>query len=238
MKKRPRSNSQLHPEDMLTTASPLQQGGDIREIARTLARPASTISREIERNTCARRGYASCSAQAMTRRRRAQAHPGLRLTAPSRLKLQVLTMLSWKWPPQQISTTRKRMHPDAPRARLSHEAIDNTLYVHPRGELRRELLACLRWARSKRRSRLACQDRSRLSDALSIHLREPDIDDRILSWHWEGDFSKGALNQSSVGVLVERVSRLVILVKMADATAASALAGFAAKLNAIPEPMR
>lgn len=41
-----------------------------------------------------------------------------------------------------------------------------------------------------------------------------------------------------MGVLVKRVSRLVILVKMDDVTAASALAGFAAKLNAIPEPMR
>lgn len=42
--------------------------------------------------------------------------------------------------------------------------------------------------------------------------------------HWEGDFVKGALNQPTVGVLVERVSRLVIMVKMA---------GSAGKLNAI-----
>lgn len=238
MKIHPRSYSQLQPEDRLTIASLLQQGRGIREIARVLERPASTISREIKRNTCARRGYASRRAQALARQRRAQAHPGPRLAAPSLLRMQVLTMLSWKWSPQQISATLKRMHPHDPSARLSHETIYNTLYAHPRGELRRELLACLRWARSKRRSRSAGQDRARLSDALSIHLREPDIDDRILPGHWEGDFIKGALNQSSVGVLVERVSRLVILVKMDDATAASALAGFAAKLNAIPEPMR
>ncbi len=56
--------------------------------------------------------------------------------------------------------------------------------------------------------------------------------------HWEGDFIKGAGNQSSVGVLVERSSRLVLLAKMEDATAASALAGFSAKLNSIAEPMR
>jgi transposase, IS30 family len=238
MKTPPRSYSQLQAEDRLTIASLLQQGKGIREIARVLARPASTISREIKRNTSARRGYASRPAQAMTKRRRAQAHPGPRLAAPSLLKLQVLTMLSWKWSPQQISATLKHMHPDDPGARLSHETIYNTLYAHPRGELRRELLGCLRWARSKRRSRSAGQDRSRLSDALSIHLREPAIEDRVLPGHWEGDFIKGAFNQSSVGVLVERVSRLVILVKMADATAASALAGFAAKLNAIPESMR
>jgi transposase, IS30 family len=41
-----------------------------------------------------------------------------------------------------------------------------------------------------------------------------------------------------VGVLVERSSRLVMLIKLADATAASALQGFTAKLRSIAEPMR
>ena len=49
---------------------------------------------------------------------------------------------------------------------------------------------------------------------------------------------KGAGNQSSVGVLVERTSRLVLLAKMEDATAESALAGFSAKLNSIIAPLR
>jgi IS30 family transposase len=56
--------------------------------------------------------------------------------------------------------------------------------------------------------------------------------------HWEGDFIKGAGNKSSVGVLVERTSRLVLLAKMDDTMAASALAGFSAKLNSIAAPMR
>ena len=41
-----------------------------------------------------------------------------------------------------------------------------------------------------------------------------------------------------MGVLVERTSRLVLLAKMEGVTAASALAGFSAKLNSIIEPMR
>ena len=56
--------------------------------------------------------------------------------------------------------------------------------------------------------------------------------------HWEGDFIKGAGHKSSVGVLVERTSRPVLLARMEDATAASALAGFTAKLNAISAPLR
>jgi IS30 family transposase len=80
--------------------------------------------------------------------------------------------------------------------------------------------------------------RGTIPDMVSIHVRPPEIEDRVMPGHWEGDFIKGAGNKSSVGVLVERTSRLVLLAKMDDATAASALAGFSAKLNSIAEPMR
>ena len=41
---------------------------------------------------------------------------------------------------------------------------------------------------------------------VSIHVRPPEIEDRLLPGHVEGDFLKGANNQSSVGVLAERTS--------------------------------
>jgi len=56
--------------------------------------------------------------------------------------------------------------------------------------------------------------------------------------HWEGDLIKGAGNKSAVGVLVERSTRLVLLAKMPDATAESALAAFTLKLRGIIEPLR
>ncbi len=73
-----------------------------------------------------------------------------------------------------------------------------------------------------------------------IHVRPPEIEDRLMPGRWEGDFIKGAGYQSSVGVLVEHTSRLVLLANMEDATAttASALAAFSAKLNSIAEPLR
>ena len=80
--------------------------------------------------------------------------------------------------------------------------------------------------------------RGQIPDMVSIHVRPPEVIDRVMPGHWEGDFIKGAGNQSSVGVLVERTSRLVLLARMEDATAASALAGFTAKLNSIAAPMR
>jgi IS30 family transposase len=122
---------------------------------------------------------------------------------------------------------------------VSHETIYNAIYAHPKGELRKALIQCLRQGRSTRRPRLGGQDRrGQIPDMVSIHLRPPEVNDRTLPGHWEGDLIKGAMNRSSVGVLVERTTRLVLLARMPDATAESALAAFTAKLNQIAQPMR
>lgn len=73
---------------------------------------------------------------------------------------------------------------------------------------------------------------------VSIHVRLPEVDDRVMPGHWEGDFITGANNASSVGVLAERTSRLALLTRMNDATAASALAGLSPKLNSIAASLR
>lgn len=44
----------LQPEDRITLASLNQQSYSIRAMARLLERPASTISRELQRNSCKR----------------------------------------------------------------------------------------------------------------------------------------------------------------------------------------
>ncbi len=61
---------------------------------------------------------------------------------------------------------------------------------------------------------------------LSIHVRPPEVEDRLMPGHWEGDLIKGKANASAVGTLVERTSGYLMLIKMADATATSALEGF------------
>jgi IS30 family transposase len=76
---------------------------------------------------------------------------------------------------------------------------------------------------------------------LSIHLRPPEIEDRQFPGHWEGDLIKGAGNASAVGTLVERTSRLLMLVKLPHpqpASAANVLQAFTYKLNSIAQPMR
>lgn len=230
---------QLRPEERMAIASLRLQSVGIREIARTLGRTASTISRELRRNASPQTIYASETAQALHARRRQAAEPVPKFDVRGVLWGVVLTALSWKWSPQQIAATLKRVYPDEPERCVSHETIYTAIYAQPRGELRRQLIACLRQGKSTRRPRSSGADRrGQLPEMLSIHVRPPEVDDRVMPGHWEGDLIKGAANASAVGVLVKRSSRLVLLAKMDDATAASALAGFTAKLNAIAAPLR
>jgi len=94
---------------------------------------------------------------------------------------------------------------------------------------------CLRQRKSTRRPRSGGVDRrGKIPDMVSIHVRPPEVEDRQMPGHWEGDLIKGKNNTSAVGTLVERTSGYLILVKMRDATATSAVEGFSAALNSMP----
>jgi IS30 family transposase len=76
---------------------------------------------------------------------------------------------------------------------------------------------------------------------LSIHVHPPAIEDRQFPGHWEGDLIKGEANASAVGTLMERTSRLLMLVKLPHlkpASAANVLQAFTDKLCTIALPMR
>jgi transposase, IS30 family len=229
---------QLQAEDRVTLAALRQQGQSLRQIASVLGRSASTLSRELRRNS-APSGYSSGTAQRASQRRRIASRPAARLDPDGRLWPLVTHMLGWFWSPQQIARTLRLMWPDQPDLQVSHETIYNAIYAHPKGELRKELIACLRQGRSSRKSRSAGTDRrGQIPEMVSIHVRPPEANDRVMPGHWEGDLIKGANNRSAVGVLVERSTRLVLLAKMPDSTAEAALAAFTAKLNQIAQPLR
>jgi len=230
---------QLRPEERMVISSMKLQGASTRAMALVLARPASTVSRELRRNSCPGLGYTSDTARALHAQRRSAAKPTAKLDMGGVAWRVVLTLLDWKWSPQQIAATLKCVFPNEPERHVSHETIYTAIYAQPRGELRRQLVACLRHGHSTRMPRTRGTDRrGQIPDMVSIHVRPPEVNDRVMPGHWEGDFIKGAGNKSSVGVLVERTSRLVLLARMEDATAASALAGFTVKLNSIAAPMR
>lgn len=239
--KNPTRYKQIDYQERETIALGVETGLSMRAIARMLGRPASAISREIERNA----GGASYScryAQQRCERRRRHARPAAKLVAGNALFGSIAALLRQRWSPQQIAAHLTKLHPSEPAKRVSHETIYNVIYAQPRGELRKELVACLRMARAKRWPRSKGEDRrGQIADMLSIHVRPPEIEDRQFPGHWEGDLIKGALNASAVGTLVERSTRLLILVKLPHphpASAAHVLQAFTDKLISIAKPMR
>lgn len=223
----------------------LAQGKSQSDMARELGRDKSAISRELARNgarldrdTGVRAPYDATAAQ---QRADTLAHaPGPKKLEPQTPLFGAVTaMLEARWSPEQIAAQMKREFPDEPKKRVCHETIYTAIYMQPRGELRSELITHLRQARRKRRPRARGQDRrGQIPDMVSIAVRPPEVEDRLVPGHWEGDLIKGKANKSCVGTLVERTTRLVQLARMEGADADAALAGFERILSRVQAPMR
>jgi IS30 family transposase len=219
----------------------LNLGRSQAQIALALDRSRSTVSREVRRNTVAAStasvlglnydaGLASKAS--LARRRRGL----VRLAQGSALRAAVFEQIRLGWSPQQISGRLKLMDQQQT---VSHETIYQAIYVLPKGELRRDLIGLLRQGRKLRRPRSQGKDRrGALPDMVSVHERPASVLTRQLPGDWEGDLIKGAGNASSIGTLAERKTRYVILTKMKDATADSALVSFKRGLKNVPKAMR
>lgn len=143
------------------------------------------------------------------------------------------------WSPEQIARRLPVEFPDDPSMRISPETIYQSLYVQGRGALRRELTACLRSGRALRvpRERTRRRGRSHIPDEILISERPPEIEDRAVPGHWEGDLIIGS-HRSAIGTLVERRTRFVMLLhlprmsgwgKPSQAKSRAALAGHGAQ---------
>lgn len=122
---------------------------------------------------------------------------------------------STAWSPEQIAHRLKLDFPKDTTMRISHEAIYQALYIQGRGALKRELSACLRSGRALRlpRERARIRGKSFLNDAVMISDRPPEIGDRAVPGHWEGDLILG-LGSSAIGTLVERTTRFTMLLHL------------------------
>lgn len=208
-------------------------GLSISAIARYLDRCKSTISRELRRN-----GHGGMYSSELTHARsieRRQRCKSRKLWNNRRLEFYVTGRLKQGWSPEQISGRLSTMiSKDSPYS-ISHETIYASIYALPRGELRKELIACLTRGRSSRKSRSRRVDKySSIPDLRPISERPQEVQDRQMPGHWEGDLIKGKKSQSSVGTVVERTSRYLIMVQVDDATSAVVTGGFERELSPIP----
>lgn len=212
------------------------QGRSLRSIARELHRSPSTISRELARNRT------GCYYRAVTAQRKAQRRcyrKPRRLAVDCGLRHTVFGLLRRQWSPEQIRDRLRRDYPNEPSLHVSAETIYSYLYVLPRGELRRELLSHLRQHRKTRRPRSRGTDRrGQILGMISIEERPPEVADRTIPGHWEGDMILGRGHQSALGTLVERTTRTLLLVRLKSQDAVSVRRAFARKLRYVPKQMK
>jgi transposase-like protein len=91
------------------------------------------------------------------------------------------------WSPEQIARRLPIDFPDDKAMRISHEAIYQALFIQGRGELRRELTACLRSGRALRvpRARTHRRGKGFISPEIMISQRPAEATDRAVPGHWK-----------------------------------------------------
>jgi transposase, IS30 family len=230
------SDRYLDREERYEMARLRECGLSMREVGRRMGRAASTVSRELARNAGPRTG--ACQPERAHRlawERQRRPKPS-KLARDPVLRGRVQQLLDKRYSPQQASGRLTVLHPDDPAMRVSHESIYQSIYLYPRGELRRELKACLRTGREVRRRRGRREVRGKITGAVPIGQRPPGAEGRLVPGHHEGDLIMGTkASNSAVGTIVERTTGYLTLLPLhAGHDAASAADAIIAQMTALP----
>lgn len=106
--------------------------------------------------------------------------------------------------------------------------------------LKKELMRSLRTRRMMRRSQRASthgQPRGQIVEAVSIHDRPPEVEERAVPGPWEGDLIAGACN-THMATLVERVSRFTLLVKVTGTDTETVVRALSRQVRRLPLALR
>jgi IS30 family transposase len=214
---RERSELRLSLEEREEISRGLAAGLSICSIAAGLERSPSTVCREVNANG-GRNEYRALQADRGAQKR-ALRPKRAKLSQCRRLRGTVERKLEALWSPQQISAWLAETYPDNPEMQVSHETIYQSLFVQSRGALRKELHSCLRTGRAMRRAKAYKKGgvgQGQLANMVMISERPAEVKDRAVPGHWE-DLIFGK-RMTTIGTLVERHSRYVILLKLPQRT--------------------
>jgi transposase, IS30 family len=252
-------------EDRVEIEIGVRTNESLHSIGNRLGRPASTIKHEIDVNgvlnrydgrksgyrrkeafgarqsgataqVCYRAVVAQVRAEESARRPKQS-----KLAKSDRLRDEVQTRLDDFHSPGQIAALLRRDFPDDPEMHVSHEAIYQAIYVQGRGHLRRDIHRCLRTGRAMRKPRNRPDERrGRLKNMINISERPPEVADRAVPGHWEGDLILGSTQSgSAIGTLVERSTRFTMLLHLPeDHTALAVQQAIVAKMSQLPAILR
>lgn len=182
------------------------RGASQVEIARDLLRSESTISRELSRNACGQVYHAGHAQELAERRRRER--PLQRKMDCADVNAAVRRGLACDWSPDEIAGRLRAQHPDHPRQRVARQTIYNWIKADP---CREHWESHLR-RRGKRPRRV--RNKPPRDDAARIANRPEVIEERLRLGDFEGDTVLGPPGAGGLATLVDRRSRLTIIVKI------------------------
>jgi IS30 family transposase len=213
----------------------IEAGESDQEIAGRIGKARSTVWREI-RNNGGRARYRAYHAQDRADRLACRPKRTWTERRPWLWDEVVALLRTKKWSPEQIANRLRVEHPDDPEWWVSHEAIYQAIFVQAKPELRKELASCLRSGRARRRPQGRAKNPSgpRIPDLVLISERPAEVEDRAVPGHWEGDLIIGKDGNSQVATLVERTTRLGMLVRLDDRSAAHVAARIAEEITRLP----
>ena len=217
-RRRPERCLSLNEREEISRA--IARGHSARAIARALGRSHTTIAREINRCGGRRRYRAHAAEREAWRRSRRPRQTKLELCCE--LRRVVCERLQEDYSPEQIAGWLRVAYPDNEAMQVSHETIYRALYVQARGTFKRELSRHLRRGRSRRYARSQSskdQGQGKLTAMVMISERPPEVEDRAVPGHWEGDLLMGG-RTSAIATLVERQTRYCQLVALPDGSGA------------------
>ncbi len=215
-------------------------GGSVRSIGRQLQRPASTISRELARNSTAELGYMPYGAhrRAVGRRSRRRA---CKLHTPGPLRDYVVAGLAKRWSPEQVSHRLAKDFAIDLEMRACTETIYQAIYADHADALARQPKSSTRFGRTRRRShRNPARRTKRFVDPMPpIHDRPAAVEQRDVPGHWEGDLIVGNLHRSAIATVVDRASRFLLMIHLdADHNAETVSEGLINTLGPLPASLR
>jgi IS30 family transposase len=197
----------------------IEGGKTNTEMAVRLGRDRSTIWRVIKLNG-GRSSYRAFRAQDRAHTAAGRPRPTWVETRPWLWETVLGRLRDDKWSPEQISNRLRIDHGDDPSWWVSPETIYQAIYVQAKGGLRQELIGCLRTGRTARKPhRRQVTARGKIKDKVMISERPAEIEDRAVPGNWEGDLIMGKDNRSAVATLVERTTRLGMLIRIDNKTA-------------------
>lgn len=207
----------------------LNAGHNQVEIASQLGKSKSTISAEINRNSCNGK-YCHHAAQKLADERRANSKHSI-LTEDNWTV--VRSLLQQKWSPEQISGWLK-MNPS-----VGFYVSDQWIYEYIKSDRENGGMLYKNLRRAGKPYKIGGKKvyRGKIKNRTDITARPDIINKRLRLGDWEVDSVVGKMNQSSIVTIVERLSRYTAIIKVSSKEAETVAQAIIDKMKTTTIPL-